>query len=148
MNLSLNQNGNFSNQRIVDVAFTWLETPFKKHGRLKNIGVDCVGFVLGVLSEIEHPAMIKIRDRVDYSFSSKDSSLRETLQMNFKQVNELTAPSIVLLNYYQQYQHIGIALGNEDKDLKLIHADITARKVVVHRIDSLIKNRIQSIFKI
>ncbi len=148
MNLSLNQNENFSNQRIENVAFTWLETPFKKYGRLKNVGVDCVGLVLGVLQEIEHPAGSRIQDKPNYNFNAKDPHLFDSLQMNFEQVNELKAPSIVLLNYYGEHQHIGMALGDETTDLKLIHADISARKVVVHRIDSVIKKRIQSIFKI
>lgn len=148
MNLSLNQNTNFSNQRIAELAFTWLETPFKKYGRIKYVGVDCIGFILGVLKEINHPSINKIQDNLEYNFKKNNSLLREVLKANFEQITDIYTPSIALLNYQNEYQHLGIIVENSDALRIIIHADISAKKVVAHRLDSVMQKRIQSIYKI
>jgi len=37
---------------VVNVAKTWLGTPYHHQGRLKNVGVDCIGLVIGVAHEL------------------------------------------------------------------------------------------------
>ena len=41
-------------QRVVDVARTWLGTPYHSAARVKGVGVDC----LTVLAEVYHEAGI------------------------------------------------------------------------------------------
>lgn len=37
--------------QVIAVARTWLGTPYHHQGRLKHVGVDCIGLILGVGSE-------------------------------------------------------------------------------------------------
>ena len=45
-------------------------------------------------------------------------------------------------------RHLGVAFKTNDKILAIIHADITARKVVMHSLDEDMKKRIKAIFKL
>lgn len=38
--------------KIVSLAETWEGTPFHHQGRLKNVGVDCLGLIVGVGDEL------------------------------------------------------------------------------------------------
>lgn len=147
MNLSLNQNQNFSNQRIIDCALSWVGTPFKKHGRIKNIGVDCIGLILGVLEEIKHPIREKIQDKQNYNFDERSESLNEILKINFITENKMNAPSIALMEYRGGYQHLGIIIELNAEEFGMVHADISAKKVVIQRLDSVMKKRIKAKYK-
>ncbi len=37
---------------IIRTARSYIGTPFHHHGRLKNIGVDCLGLLIGVAKEL------------------------------------------------------------------------------------------------
>lgn len=147
MNLSLNQNANFSNQRIVDCAFSWIGTPFKKHGRVKNVGVDCIGLIIGILEEIEHPVISNLQDKQDYNFDSKEESLIKILSQNFLIEKHDSSPCIAVLEYSGGYQHLGLIVELQAKEKIVVHADISARKVVAQRMDSIMKERIKAKFK-
>ena len=50
--------------KIIDSARSFLGTPYNHQGRLKGIGIDCVGLVVKVAEEI---GITGIQDRTDYS---------------------------------------------------------------------------------
>ena len=39
-------------QDVVTAAREWIDTPFHHQARLKGVGVDCVGLVIGVAREL------------------------------------------------------------------------------------------------
>jgi len=41
-----------SRQQVIEQARTWLGTPYHHQGRIKGIGVDCIGFIIGALMEV------------------------------------------------------------------------------------------------
>lgn len=56
-----------SPEELVVIAYTWLDTPWAHQGRIKHVGVDCIGLVGGVGVEGRVPEAIEW---------SKDQSLR------------------------------------------------------------------------
>ena len=55
-------------------ARTWLGTPFHHQGRLKGVGVDCVGLLVGVA----HHFGIDLQDHQNYQrFSGGDQMVKE-----------------------------------------------------------------------
>jgi len=38
--------------QVVEVARTWLGTPFHHQGRVKGVGIDCVGLTIGIAQEL------------------------------------------------------------------------------------------------
>ena len=45
-------------KRIVEVAKTWLKTPYQHQGRRKGRGIDCIGLVWGIGAELGVEAVI------------------------------------------------------------------------------------------
>ena len=112
-------------------------TSFKKHGRVKKIGVDCIGLILGLLDELSHPNLCKIPLSNDYSLEEKTPILLNILRSCFEEITSIETPAITLFEYEGGYQHLGVAFKTNDKILAIIHADITARKVVMHSLDAV-----------
>ena len=45
-------------KEISDTAKTYIGTPFHHLGRVKKVGIDCIGIVLGVAEELKIPLII------------------------------------------------------------------------------------------
>lgn len=55
--------------RIVDVAESWIGTPFRSLHREKGVGVDCISLCWSVWNE----AGLYTPDPIDYKFSGRDN---------------------------------------------------------------------------
>jgi len=56
------ENPTLTREQIIAEARSWLGTPIHHQGRLKGVGVDCIGFVSGVFQNLN----CKISDLADY----------------------------------------------------------------------------------
>jgi NlpC/P60 family putative phage cell wall peptidase len=115
--------------RVVAEAKTWLDTPYRHQGRLKGVGVDCIGLVIGVCHAL---------DLTDYDITGydkrPDGSLRKTMETQLKTIPLHTAqPGDVLLFQFGTVPvHVGIMLDENT----LIHAYSPNRKVVANSLDA------------
>ena len=68
------------NLQIIATARTWLGTNFHHQGRIKNVGVDCIGLIIGVAAELG----VVLPDRQNYARQPDESELQTALESHFK----------------------------------------------------------------
>lgn len=117
-------------QDVVRMARTWLGTPYHHQGRVKRVGVDCGGLVIGVATELE----LSQFDINGYGGRPNGDSLVKVCQEQMTPITlEQLSPGDVLLFKFEAHAgHLGIYLG----DNTLIHSYMPRRKVVEHTLDA------------
>lgn len=122
---------------IVREAKTWIGTPFKHQGRIKGVGVDCAGVVIG----IAHALAISDFNYTHYSHVPDGVTLRRLLEEHLipKFMSALQPGDIVLMCFDAQPQHVGIL--SEDG---IIHAYAQVRRCCEHRLDAVWRSRMVS----
>lgn len=111
---------------LVDVARTWLGTPFVHQGRNRH-GVDCIGFVCSVFGELGEDSLLQRLPR-DYARQPKAELLEGLREVA---VEETTPqPGLIALLSWpgaKHPSHVAIVTGRT-----LIHCYQHAGKVVEH----------------
>jgi NlpC/P60 family putative phage cell wall peptidase len=123
-------------------ARKWMGTRFHHQGRLRGVGCDCIGMVLGVLDDMG----IKSRQRGDdgerlpfvlfddrtYAPDPNSERLKETLETHLKDIDaaSIRPGDILLFRIIHLPQHVGIVGDHPNGGLSLIHAYAPAGKVV------------------
>ena len=128
------------NEKIVEIARGWLGTRFHHQGRKKGVGVDCIGLIVGVASELG----IKVADRQNYGKEPFNNEL-ETALVQHCQPCELGQGVIALFRISQEPQHVGI-ISDYAGGFGLIHAYAQSRKVVEHGLDDWWQKRLVGCF--
>lgn len=125
---------------IIEEARTWLETPFAHQGRVKGVGVDCVGLVLGVAWALGLP----YRDRIGYGRQVNPRELRSELNQQLIKIprDQVRAGDIILVAFDREPSHLAIVT-----DTGVVHAAAIHRKVVEHRLDETLKARIRGAYR-
>jgi len=126
---------------VVAAAREWLGTRWHHQGRLKGVGVDCAGLIIGVARELE---------LVDFDYSNygrvPDGQNMTALcraQMTPVKLSEIAPGDVLLMRFDSDPQHlafVGDYLGGDG--LSIIHAYTLARKVIETRLDSVWRSRI------
>tara|TARA_R110002033_G_scaffold26757_12_gene61178 strand:- start:47703 stop:48116 length:414 start_codon:yes stop_codon:yes gene_type:complete len=113
---------------VVCQARTWLGTPFHHQGRLKDIGVDCAGVVVGVAAELELSAF----DTNGYGRRPDSRELEHICEGQMRRINleDAQPGDVYLIEVDGQPQHLAFAT-----DIGMLHAYAPARRVIEHRID-------------
>ena len=117
-------------QTIIDAARTYLGTRFKHQGRIKGAGIDCVGLVLCVGIDVG----LDLPRYLDYSRHPDGKTLQDRLETHMQRIPEADAlpGDVLLFRGKSQPQHVGIISAPG----YMVHAHLSYRKVVEHRIDS------------
>lgn len=137
--------------RIITQARTWLGTPYHHQARLKGVGCDCLGLVVGVADELglKHAsgATLSSFDQTDYSRQPDGARLTAMLQSVLYEIpKEDAAPGdLVLFSIEGNPQHVGLLTDYEG--LGVIHCYAPSRKVVEHRLDKKWQQRIVKVFR-
>lgn len=113
---------------IISTARGWLGTKFHHQGRVKNVGADCIGLIVGVAAELG----IALPDKQTYARQPDKSELQDALENQFEKC-ALKAGAIALFSIDGRAQHVGII--TDYQGLGVIHAYIQAHKVVEHALD-------------
>lgn len=113
-----------SKTMIVEIARSWLDTPYAAHQSAKGVFCDCVGFLLGVAKELGHNIEIE-----NYSSVPTGNSLVKILDTHLVRVDRIYPVPGDILCFKTSYRglptHVGIATN-----IGLIHADSRVKKVV------------------
>lgn len=130
--------------QIVAEARKWIDTPFQHQGRLRGLGVDCVGLVLCVMRDL------RLHDWVDdfraYSPQPVSRMVFEicTERLHAKPVAERLPGDVLCFRVPEAPVHVGFVT-----DIGIIHAyNGGKRKVVEHGLGQKWLKRIEGCFSI
>lgn len=127
---------------IIATARSWLDTPFHHQGRLRGVGVDCIGLIVGVAAELG----IATPDQTGYARTPSGGLLRHALDAALTAAPDLAPARIVLMRWESEDMHVGLLAEHPAGGLSLIHAYAQARRVVEHYLDDIWADRITAIY--
>jgi NlpC/P60 family putative phage cell wall peptidase len=135
---------------IVREARSWLGTPFHHQGRLKGIGVDCIGLVVGIARDLNLTDRHGKHyfDRQDYGREPYRGQLQEELEDHLLAVkaSQAQAGDVLLLKFAVEPQHVGILTAQST----LIHAYSRYSRLnqcVEHRLAQIWQGRIAGAYR-
>lgn len=119
-----------SSEQVVLQARTWLHTPYHHQGRLKGVGVDCAGLIIGVAHELGLSSF----DIEGYTARPNGDSLHQACQaqMQALTIEQLCPGDVLLFRFDAHPGHLGFLSGTDT----LLHAYLPRRKVVEHSLDA------------
>jgi len=129
--------------RIQEVARTYLGTPYHHLARLKHVGIDCVGLVVGVAKELglfEHDCAVYSRQPDGHTLVEEIGKVCTPLP----DCEETQTGDLLIFWFTKPHlpQHIGIRT-----DHGLLHTYARIGKVVEHRINDFWRDHIHSRFR-
>ncbi len=120
--------------RVVAAARDWLGTPFHHQARLKAVGVDCIGLVIGVAREL---GMVQQDfDVTGYSRYPDGRALMAMARekMTWVPLDQLQIGDVVVVGFDKLPQHFGIIGDYRHGGFSIIHAASAYGKVVEQRL--------------
>lgn len=139
------------NKIISDAAKRWLGTPFHLQGRIKHVGCDCLGLLMGLAKELnlktKDGTYLADCDRKNYHIIHDGKILEEELDKLLIQNDQVEEGNLLLLEYDNNPQHLGV-VTQYNAHKAIIHAHIKHRKVVEHILDCETSKRIKKSYKL
>lgn len=123
---------------VVTEARTWLGTPFHHQARLKGVGVDCVGLVIGVARSLGLVA--PDFDVQPYARLPDGHSLMALATQHLQRLDvpakapTLQAGDVVVVSFDADPQHFGVLGDYRHGGLSLIHAHSISGRVIETRL--------------
>jgi cell wall-associated NlpC family hydrolase len=132
-------------QDIVAEAREWLGTPWNHQERLKGVGTDCAGLVIGIAK-----ARLDFKAPVP-AYSRTPGANNELLKLCRKYMTPVRQPAlgrVAVMRFEGEKlsHHLGIFGDYPLGGLSLIHGYATSRKVVEHRLDEIWLDRVAAVF--
>lgn len=120
--------------QIVECARSFLGTPFHHQARLKHVGVDCIGLVIGVARELN--LIAPDFDIHAYPRIPDGTTLLDTACQHMTEIDKSTAQpgDVVVISFGLLPQHFGIFGDYRHGGLSIIHAASNAGKVIETRL--------------
>lgn len=123
---------------IVGKARECLDTKFRHQGRLKGVGLDCVGMVIYVATSlgVEHV------DVPAYGRTPARGLLEATLDIQpflerVADLSDMQAGDVLMMTFDGDPQHLAIYTGEN-----VVHGYSAVGKVVEHRLDAVWRGRV------
>lgn len=126
--------------QVAASAREWLGTPWHHQGRLKGVGVDCAGVVLGVARDLG----LSEFNMTGYGHRPDGRELEALCYSHMTPVPPADARpgDVLLIEVDNQPQHLAIVT-----DAGMVHAYAPLRRVVEHRLDDAWTARIVAAFR-
>lgn len=124
---------------IIAEARTWIDTPFHHQGRLKGIGVDCAGLIIG----IAHALKLSDFDCHDYGREPTNGQMRMLLEEHMDKATMPLPGDALLFAFDVMEQHLGILTDTNT----IIHAYEKVGKCVEHRYSDCWVARTRGIYR-
>lgn len=131
---------------IVEVARSWIGTPYRHQGRQKGRAIDCIGLVYGVWLDLGFPP---VDIPANYTESPSGTLLQEHADQNLVITDrkELYPGDIAILwGWKREPQHFAI-VGEHAGRLTMIHAFSKRGSVVEHGWDEFWRERLVRIYE-
>ena len=126
-------------EQVVRAAREWLGTPWHHQGRVKGVGVDCVGVVIGVARDLG----LSTFDVTGYARRPAEGEVASGCWQHLAPVAAAFPGDVLLFEVDGQPQHLGFAT-----DIGLLHAYAPMRRVVEHRLDDNWRGKIVAAFRL
>lgn len=121
---------------IVERARAWIDTPYLHQGRMRGVGVDCLGLLIGVARE--QGLVAPDFDVNGYARLPDGHQMIDLCSRYMRRIeNDAMRPGdVVTVAYDGRPQHIGIIGDYRHGGLSMIHAAQLARppRVIEHRL--------------
>ena len=120
--------------KIVEAARAWLDTPFHHQARLKGVGVDCVGLVIGVAREL---ALVpQDLDVLGYPRTPDGTSLMATMRQHMTEIDRaaMQPGDVIVVSFDRDPQHLAILGDYRHGGLSIIHAAGNTGRVIETRL--------------
>lgn len=134
---------------LITQARTWIGTPFHHQGRVKGVGCDCLGMLIGVADELKlvgNGVLIASLDNVNYSLSPNTTELIAKMAEYLQEVRDIEVGDIALLKMEGNPQHLGIITDYVHGGFGILHA-IYGNGVVEHALTTSWENRIYKLYR-
>lgn len=131
---------------IVETARSYEGTRWQHQGRIKGVGIDCIGLVVETLRELgltgENPS--------NYGRTPDGVAMRQRLNQHLTPVpfSNRQEGDIILFRFTEAPQHVAFLTTMADGREGIIHAFAGARKVVEHGFDDVWKARVVQCFRV
>lgn len=128
--------------QIVEKARTYLGTPWHHTGRKKEVGIDCVGLIVSVFSDLN----LYHVDNVNYSMEDEYPSLISFVEkccIPLENKQALVAGDILVFRGKRLYNHVGFFAPNNS----VIHTYASVNAVVEHDIDRFWSKNLQVVYR-
>ncbi len=124
---------------IVATARSWLGTSWTHQGRLKNVGVDCGGLIIGIGKETD----LLDFDTSAYGRIPDGQKLRALCNEHLvaKPISDIVPGDVLLMRFTRHPRHLAI-VGDSGDPFSLIHAYADAGRCVEHSADPKWRRRI------
>lgn len=120
---------------VVATARGWIDTPFHHQARLKGVGVDCVGLVIGVAREL---ALVDPEfDVAGYPRTPDGTSLMHLANLHMQPLSgqsPMYPGDVIVIRFGEDPQHLGILGDYRHGGLSIIHAASDAGRVIETRL--------------
>lgn len=130
--------------RVVEIAESWLGTPYRHQASRKGVGCDCLGLVRGIWRELygREPAEAGPYGQ-DWAECGGADSLLIAAKTHFISAAEMTAGKLLVFRWKPDMpaKHLGIYAGNQ----RFIHA-YERHAVIASALVPSWRNRIAGIF--
>ena len=108
---------------VVEEARRWIGTPYRHHGRLRGVGCDCLGLVLGVWEALNGPLPEKVPPySADWAEIADGDRLAQAASRHLvpAPLGEIAAGDVLLFRWRQHTaaKHLAIAVSAD----RMIHA--------------------------
>ncbi len=126
---------------IVAAARAWLGTPFHHQARVRGVGVDCIGLIIGVSWDTG-------RGRYDfhaYEAQPHPRTLLKEVHQHLDQGAALQEGSILLFNIVKEPQHFALYTGPVANTM--VHAYAVHGRVVEEPFDAVWRRRLLGVFE-
>jgi cell wall-associated NlpC family hydrolase len=122
---------------IVQEALTWVGTPFHHRGRVKHVGVDCVGVVI----ETAKAVGIKVEDRSNYPKFPIHGVFVNAVDSQTEHValKDVLPGDLMEFSWGGEPQHIAIVISINP--VKIVHSFSIINACVVDEFDIVWQNR-------
>lgn len=127
-------------EKILAEARTWLGTPFHHQGRVKGVGADCAGVVIGTANALK----LTDFDTVDYPKSPSGDMMQKVLDGHMDKItfNEVRIGDVLLFCFDKDPQHVGFYT-----DIGLLHSYGQVRKCVETSLDETWSKRLRGVYR-
>lgn len=128
-------------QDVINEARTWMGTRFHHQGRLKGVGVDCIGILSGTLQVLN---LLKY-DNINYTKDPDSDKLVSICDKYLIKIpiEEAKPGDVLLMSWRRGPQHMALLT-----DQGILHAHIGVKKVVEHVYDDEWKARTVAAYNI
>lgn len=130
-------------RQVINAARAYIGTPFRHQGRVKGLGVDCVGLVAGVATDLG----LTVLDRTGYGRQPYRGELEAALDeqpMLARVFGEPEPGDVLVMGFAGPPQHVGILTDNGT----MIHAWESAGKVTEHTFSGSWRSRVRRVYRI